>query len=387
MATLYLKGSIRYLKGFIRDGTYTPCLNPEKFEEYDIAQFDVNQAQAYGLINLGTQGNNLAFSKWVSPKRTRTYPFARIYNTFHFNTKKITIIPIIKDEGAGTQNNDRINFITFSWMNLLDVYIILTWYEDAERKPGTTDRITNQILNVESVRKKLLEVSQYRMTALHWNTTHFEKDFESIYLNAVDGYKKISQEKNVSIHNPRDHLETLEKFKMDGHFNLAAFKKAGLPSSYRAAYRESVTTHVLESLEENTKGIFRISNYLGGQYYLTADEVYWEGSQLIIQESKNSSTGKLPSEDDIKDGLFKLMLFAKMEDLEVDDRKNVQFTTRLKLTGNLISSLFLPCPAKDVFNFCVENHLSQTYQNRLILLNQEASQNNKLQIWITRRND
>lgn len=112
MATLYLKGSIRYLKGFIRDGTYTPCLNPEKFEEYDIAQFDVNQAQAYGLINLGTQGNNLAFSKWVSPKRTRTYPFARIYNTFHFNTKKITIIPIIKDEGAGTLNNDRINFIT-----------------------------------------------------------------------------------------------------------------------------------------------------------------------------------------------------------------------------------------------------------------------------------
>ena len=73
-------------------------------------------------------------------------------------------------KGQGTQNNDRINFITFSWMNLLDVYIILAWYEDAERKPGTTDRITNQTLNVESVREKLLEVSQYRMTALHWNT-------------------------------------------------------------------------------------------------------------------------------------------------------------------------------------------------------------------------
>ena len=203
----------RYLKGFIRDGRYTPYLNPEEFEEYDIAQFDVNQAQTYGLINLGAQGNNLAFSKWVSPKRTRTYPFARIYNTFHLNTKKITIIPIIKDEGAGTQNNDRINFITFSWMNLLDIYIILAWYEDAERKPGTTDRITNQMLNVESVREKLLEVSQYRMTALHWNTTHFEKDFESIYLNAVNGYKKISQERNVSVHNPRDHLEPVLKSK------------------------------------------------------------------------------------------------------------------------------------------------------------------------------
>ena len=376
-----------YLKGFIRDGRYTPYLNPEEFEEYDIAQFDVNQAQTYGLINLGAQGNNLAFSKWASPKRTRTYPFARIYNTFHLNTKKITIIPIIKDEGAGTQNNDRINFITFSWMNLLDIYIILAWYEDAERKPGTTDRITNQILNVESVREKLLEVSQYRMSALHWNTTHFEKDFESIYLSAVNGYKKISQERNVSIHNPRDHLETLEEFKADGHFSLASFKEASLPRSYKAAYRESVTTHLLESLEENTKGIFSISNYLGGQYYLTADEIYWERGQLIIQESKNSSTEKLPSEADIKDGLFKLILFAKMEDLAVDGMESVQFTTRLKLTGNLISSLFLPCSTKDVSNFCIENRLTQTYQKRLISLNQEASQNNKLQIWVTSHRD
>ncbi len=79
--------AILYLKGFIRDATYTSYLNPEKFEEYDITQFDVNQAQASGLIDLETSGNNLAFSKWVSPKRTRSYPFARIYNTFHFNLR------------------------------------------------------------------------------------------------------------------------------------------------------------------------------------------------------------------------------------------------------------------------------------------------------------
>ena len=373
------------LKGFIRDARYIPYLNPEKFEAYDIAQFDVNQVRAYGLINLGTSGNNLAFSKWVSPKRTRSYPFARIYNTFHFNTKKVTIIPIIKDEGAGTQNNDRINFITFSWMNLLNIYIILAWYEDAERKPGTADRITNQILNVESVREKLIEVSRYQMTALHWNTTHFEKNFESIYLNAVDGYKKISQEKNVAVHSPQDHLRTLEEFKADGRFSLASFKEASLPRSSQAAHRESLTTHVLESLEENAKGTFRISNYLGGMYYLTADEIYWEKSQLVIQESKNSSKGKFPSENDIKDGLFKLILFANMEEVTVDGRENIQFITRLKLTGDLIGSLFLPCTTKDVFDFCAENRLTQTYQKRIMLLNQEASENKKLQIWITGR--
>lgn len=374
-----------YLKGFIKDVTYIPHLKPEKFEAYDINQFDVNQAQASGLIDLETSGNNLAFSKWVSPKRTRSYPFARIYNTLHFNTKKITIIPIIKDEGAGTQNNDRINFITFSWMNLLNIYIILAWYEDAERKPSTADRITNQILNVESVREKLFEVSRYQMTALHWNTTHFEKDFTSIYLNAVDGYKKISRERNVAVHSPKNHLQTFEKFKANGHFSLASFKEASLPSSYDAAHRESLTTHVLESLEENSKGVFSISNYLGGQYYLTADEVYWENEQLVIQESKNNSKGELPSENDIKDGLFKLILFANMEEVAIDEKTNIQFTTRLKLTGDLSGNLLLPCAPEDVFNFCAENRLTQTYQKRLILLNQEASQNNRLQVWITGR--
>ena len=128
------------LKGFVRDVTYTPCLSPNTLNVYDLAQFDVNQAQSYGLINLGSSENNLAFSKWISPKRTRSYPFARIYNTYHLNTKKVTIIPIIKDEGAGTQNNDRINFITFSWMNLLNIYIILAWYEEA--KSGNRAQLT-----------------------------------------------------------------------------------------------------------------------------------------------------------------------------------------------------------------------------------------------------
>ena len=141
----------------------------------------------------------------------------------------------------------------------------------------------------------------------------------------------------------------------------------------------------MESLEENAKGIFRISNYLGGQYYLTADEVYWEDDQLIIQESKNSSKGKLPSEDDIKDGLFKLILFANMEQVSIDERENIQFATRLKLTGDLVGNLFLPCEIDDIFGFCAENRLSQVHQKRIFLLSQGVRENNKLQIWITGR--
>ena len=44
-----------------------------------------------------------------------------------------------------------------------------------------------------------------------------------------------------------------------------------------------------------------------------------------------------------------------MEEVAVDERINIQFITRLKLTGDLIGSLLLPCTAEDVFNFCAEN--------------------------------
>ena len=182
MAVHSLKGLVK--GGLVKGVKYNPYLNQEKLTEYDITQFDVNTAKAYGLINIGTSGNNLAFSKWVSPKRTRTYPFPRIYNTYGLGTKKVTVIPVIKDEGAAG-DNDRINAMTFSWMNLMNVHIVLAWYEDA-RKVDSKEKITNQILNVESVTEKLLEISQFHSNALHWNTNHFENDFEQIYLSAND---------------------------------------------------------------------------------------------------------------------------------------------------------------------------------------------------------
>ena len=208
--------AIYSLKGIIKGVKYEPCLNRGKLMEYDIAEFDVNTAKSFGLVNLGTPGNNLAFSKWVSPKRTRTYPFQRIYNTLGLSTKKVTIIPVIKDEGADG-DNDRINAMTLSWMNLMNVYIILAWYEDA-RKVNMKDKITDQVLNVESISEKLLEISQFQSDALHWNANHFEDDFEQIYLNAVDSYKRISEKENVVMHKVQDHLDTLEKFKVNNKF-------------------------------------------------------------------------------------------------------------------------------------------------------------------------
>ena len=263
---------------------------------------------------------------------------------------------------------------------------VLAWYEDA-RKVDTKNKITNQVLNAESVTEKLLEISQFHSNALHWNTNHFENDFERIYLNAVESYERISEQENVVMHKAQDHLNTLEKFKVDNQFCVESFKKVTLSRSHAAALRETVTVHELESLGEGEKGIFSITNYQGGEYYLTADEIYWEDNQLVIQESKNTTKKKFPSASDVKDGLFKLILFANMERVGVDDRTDVPFIARLKLTGDLTGDLFLPNSTNRVSNFCQENRLSSAHQKTITLLNQEADENDNLQIWITGSNE
>ena len=69
----------------------------EELKRVDIKDFDINTIPSYCLIT--DNKKSFAFSKWVSPKRIRSYPFERVYNTLNI-TKKITVIPIIKDEGA-----------------------------------------------------------------------------------------------------------------------------------------------------------------------------------------------------------------------------------------------------------------------------------------------
>ncbi|WP_292460610.1 hypothetical protein [Methanothermococcus sp.] len=366
---MYLK-----LEGFIKDVYYSPQLTAE-LSESSITDFDINECPSCGIIDLGNN-NKVAYSKWVSPKRTRSYPFARLYDIFGTNYTKITIIPIIKDEGADSSNNDRINAMTYSWMNLLNIYIVLGWYNDAEKAygKGKTNLITNQKMDKDYIVSKIKEISKYKMSALHWNTTHFQKDFKKIYLNAVESYKKISKLKNVNLHSFENHLKVLENFKKNKQFDIEKFKEYTLKRSKEAQNREIKTIHELEYLSDGYKGLFIISNYLGGLYYLTADEIYIEDGIFIIQESKNSSKGKLPSINDIKDGLFKLILYSNLDKLEYEGEK-VAFKTRLKLTGNLKGNLKLPADNNDISDFINKNGLSR-HKSTILKLQKEAEINN-----------
>lgn len=352
-----------------------------KLKEYKLENFDINEASASGIVEIDKK-NKIAYSKWVTPKRTRSYPFARIYDTYSFGGKRITIIPVIKDEGIGAaknkSNNDRVNFITLSWMNLTNVFVILAWYSNAEKKDQY--RITNQKFDIAYINKKIKEISEYQFDAHHWNNKHFTEDFVFAYKNAVSSYENISKNLKVKMHPSSGHNQFLEKIISDNKskIDLGKFAFETLGKSKLAAAREITVLHKREFLtKDSVKPIFEMQNNLGGNYYLTSDEIFIDekSKKVIIQESKNATDGRLPKDADIKDGLFKILLFSQIKDLKIDAVK-YDYSVSLKLTGKISSSVSLPARKEIIDEFIAKERFSNSEANLVKMLDEEAVANN-----------
>lgn len=367
-------------EGFIKDVQYTAFL-AKNLPQYEYAGFDINEAKTYGKIIF--PNGEFAYSKWVSPKRTRSYPFERLYNTFN-SPMRLTVIPVLKDEGIDG-DLDRIQYSTISWMNLLNIYIVLAYYDKAVKNSRplqvSKNKITNQKFNVNAVNEQMLKINSYKQSALHWNRSLIEDSFINIYELALDSYKTISDETNVRMHDRSIQEQYLTTVLND----FENFKNISLNSSKVASFRETQTSHELEHLSDGTKATFQIKNYLGGIYYLTADEVIQSKDVYIIQESKNSTTGFLPSLSDIKDGLFKLILYSNLDTLHLN-LKPVNFKSCLKLTGKKVAgALTMPCDESSIMQFLNINkdNYTKKEEETLSKLNQEASSNQKLVIQIS----
>jgi hypothetical protein len=124
---------------------------------------------------LADNNHTFAVSKWVSPKRTRSYPFERVFSTLNIS-KKITVIPIVKDEGA-SGDRDFIQWDTVSLMSLLDVFVIFAYYDKADKKKR---KITNQQFDNEYVLSKIREIEQFHSSALHWNLNELNANLHDI---------------------------------------------------------------------------------------------------------------------------------------------------------------------------------------------------------------
>jgi hypothetical protein len=288
---------IKY-KQFVNDNLRTSKLE----------NFDVNTSQ--GAFVLDNDKEKIAVSRWLSPKRTRSYPYERVYDTLAFAGKKVAIIPVVKDEGLGGER-DFLQWDTISLLSLLDVHVVLAFYSEAEKNTKRNDQITSQKLDNNYILSRLKEVFAFQGTPREWNERE-AKQLKVVFEKAKSAYAEISKATKTYLHDTTaldeliKYAETPEKF--------IEFSRT---KAQAAQQREFETEQPKEALSTDTKAKVTINNALFGKYFFTCDETKIEAKTVYLIEAKHSERAKFPSKNDIKDGLLKMMLYTNLTSVKV----------------------------------------------------------------------
>jgi hypothetical protein len=339
-----------------------------ELERIDFNNLNINDVPTSCLII--DNKKLFAISKWVSPKRTRSYPYERVYNTLS-TTKKITVIPVVKDEGF-EGDRDFIQWDTISLMSLLDVYVIPCFYKTAEKHKTRKDKITNQKFDNDYVKNKIKEIENYHSSALHWNLKEINENLPTLIEIVKQSYTEIAKNLKFTFHN----ILGLDNFKRKILSDVNAFMEFSRKKAKGAQSREVRTNQPKESLSTLTKARITITNYLGGQYFLTVDEVVISNNIISIIESKHSKASLLPSIADIKDGLIKMILFTNLKDLNVSN-KNFKHKSILKLTSSKLKGTITTVSSKsEIDSFISLNKMTNKHSQIIYNLQLESKQNN-----------
>jgi len=349
---------------------YDPCLC-QQLKTVSINEFLSGVAFNNAAFTLSYNQNIFAISHWVSPKRTRSYPYARVYDTMNANTR-VTIIPFLKDEGK-QGDRDFIQWDTVSLMSLLGVYVILGYYKQAMKSPDYEHKITEQEFDYEHLKQRLDELSNYKLDALHWNLNELNKNLLNVAELSKFHYKKISKQTGVEMHGEQGISDRIEVIRE----SVAKFQSNSRELASSAQYREYQTTQPKESVIED-KATITIKNYLGGYYYFTVDEVLLSANNLFLIEKKHSENSFIPSAADIKDGLVKMMLYTNFSELTVFGNPSSNYPT-LGLTSKNIQGYCHTLSSDDELTlFFKQNKFTQKRIKALEDLYNEGRRNNIL---------
>ncbi|MDI6788747.1 MAG: hypothetical protein QME51_10290 [Planctomycetota bacterium] len=237
-----------------------------------------------------------------------------------------SIIPIVKDEGK-EGDRDFLQWDTISLMSLLGVYTIISYYSNAEKSTRYKHKIINQRFDIGHLKKEISNLMSYQSDALHWNLAQIDK-VGRVGQMALNSYVMISDKLGVEMHSTELAKKRVDDL-LKGKENFMTLSRE---LAQKAQSRESVTIQPKERLSGN-KATLTIKNYLGGYYYLTADEVTIDKSNLYLIESKHSKQNILPSLEDIKDGLTKMILFTNLTEVKIANQEYSPIAV-LKLTSN-----------------------------------------------------
>ncbi len=347
---------IKY-KQFLADN-----LRNHKFEN-----FDINKTA--GAFLLENEREKIAVSRWISPKRTRSFPFERVYDTLAHPGRKVAVIPVLKDEGLGG-DRDFLQWDTISFLSLLDVHIVLAYYETAVKNVKKADKITSQKFDNTYVLSRLNEIFSFKGTAREWNERE-AKELKSVLEKARAAYREISKKTNTYLHDEAALNELIKIAETPEKF--IEFSRG---KSRNAQQRESETVQPKEALSTLSKGKITITNALFGKYFFTVDETRIEAETLYLIEAKHSQRAKFPNKNDIKDALVKIMLYANLNNVKFGAKKvnhKVQIRlTSAKLTGGVDSNSNIETFDK----FCSDNLIDSKQNDFLSKLFREARENN-----------
>jgi len=332
----------------IENMRYTPTLC-KSLKTYEINDFISGKAFGDATFNLSYNENNIGVSWWVSPKRTRSYPYARVYDTMEKQVR-VTIIPFVKDEGKDG-DRDFVQWDTVSLMSLLGVYVILAYYRDAQKNKRYENKITAQRLDYEYLKTRIDELLHYKSDALHWNLWEMNEHLLKTAQKCKQHYQNISTKTGVLMHSVEGIDRRIDILKKD----VELFKATSRNLAISAQHREYQTTQPKEVVIDS-KAKITIENYLGGMYYFTIDEAVLANEKLFLVEKKHSSRLLIPSLGDIKDGFVKMMLFTNLSEVRINEIQRKHHSV-LGLTSNKLNGY--------CFNTC--NHFSTCPVNKCMM--------------------
>jgi len=353
------------ISGEVEKIKYKQSVN-DNLREYKLENFDINAATGAFIVSNGAE--KIAVSRWISPKRTRSYPYERVYDTLAFDGKKVTIIPVVKDEGLEGER-DFLQWDTISLLSLLDVRVVLAYYSDATKNPKRADQITAQKFDAKYIEARLIEAMNFKGTTREWNERE-SKQLKSVFEKARIAYREISKQTKTYLHDETALNELIKFAETPEKFIEFSRRK-----SRQAQTREFQTDQPKEALATDTKRKVTITNALFGQYFFTVDETRIEPKTVYLIEAKHSQRARLPSRSDIKDGLIKMMLYTNLRNVKVG-AKSFDFKVQIRLTSSkLVGSINSDLSDEVLIKFCVENSIDQANKSFLLKLFSEARAN------------
>ena len=140
-------------------------------------------------------------------------------------------------------------------MSLLEVYVIIAYYNQAEKSTRYEHKITKQQFNTDYLKKEIKKLLSYQSDALHWNLEHLN-NVDKIGNEVLKCYQNISTKLNVRMHSydkAKQRIEQLLKGKNE-------FINLSRKLAQQVQQREVVITQPKEFVD-GSKALLTINNY------------------------------------------------------------------------------------------------------------------------------